>query len=409
MATSPPPQSSLWLRHQDPPRLWPTILTISSLMHLGLFSIIYPLVIHVSQSQTSGANPIPIELIDLGTETTALSPEMVDSTVERTTEGNASSIKRSPENSTSLTTEETIPPQRIPPVPQSPISPSSPRLSTTVRSNPPPRSTYDGDNFSPSPPSNPLSSTEDSLTSPNDKNLPTAPNPNPSTQVAPQASEAPPISPELDSEPSTPSQPTQTSPPVTNSLPPSQPTQTPSPPVTESVPTPPPTSVPTPPPTSIPTPPPTNEALPPTPPEANRNEDSLGTLSAVIQNPRSSVRVQSSGDVMVETAYDPARPLFTTKNFTLNNEQNACSVNLLELERYLGQPVEIEVSIVHKIDEVGRLSVEVPFALPLEPTPTVYDKLAACLIQQWEFAPARLSGEPIDDSLIIEMTLFRGE
>ena len=122
------------------------------------------------------------------------------------------------------------------------------------------------------------------------------------------------------------------------------------------------------------------------------------------------MRVRSSGDVTSAAAYDPARPLFTTKNFTLNHEQNACSTNISELERYLGQPIEVEVAIVPRVDETGRIFVEIPGAAPLESTPTVYGELAACLIQQWEFAPAQdhVSGNLIEDSLIIEMILYRG-
>ena len=68
MAASPPPQSTLWLRHKDPPRLWPIMLLLSGLIHLGLLIGIWPLIIRFdSQDRTSAT--IPIELIETIPET----------------------------------------------------------------------------------------------------------------------------------------------------------------------------------------------------------------------------------------------------------------------------------------------------------------------------------------------------
>ncbi|MCG8365086.1 MAG: hypothetical protein MJA27_17375 [Pseudanabaenales cyanobacterium] len=68
MAASPPPQSTLWLRHKDPPRLWPIMLLLSGLMHLGLLIGIWPLIIRFDSPDRTSAT-IPIELIETIPET----------------------------------------------------------------------------------------------------------------------------------------------------------------------------------------------------------------------------------------------------------------------------------------------------------------------------------------------------
>lgn len=97
-----------------------------------------------------------------------------------------------------------------------------------------------------------------------------------------------------------------------------------------------------------------------------------------------------------------ARPRSDEQTFAVDPRTLPCPVTPEAVE-FLGTPVAVQVST----DETGNVTDTVTRESSDSPA---YDALAQCLVNNWQFEPARAQGRPIaDDALVVQIIIERSE
>ncbi|MBF2074083.1 MAG: TonB family protein [Synechococcales cyanobacterium C42_A2020_086] len=98
----------------------------------------------------------------------------------------------------------------------------------------------------------------------------------------------------------------------------------------------------------------------------------------------------------------PARPRANEQTFAVDPSTSPCPVTPEAVE-FLGTAVTVQVST----DETGTVTDTVTRESSDSPA---YDALAQCLVNNWQFEPARAQGIPIaDDALVVQIIIERSE